>query len=76
MRGFPTDVDHSKAVKVKVHQNFGFRSFRPHLKLNTFELKYTCTCIYHFKMFLIDLILKIQTLLELFVCNQEINIVL
>jgi hypothetical protein len=35
----------------------GFRSFlpksiRPHLKLNTFELKYTS--VYHFKMILID----------------------
>ena len=34
----------------------GFRSFRPHLKLNTFELYYTS--VYHFKMFLIDFNLK------------------
>ena len=43
----------------------GFISFRPHLKLNTFELKFQ-NVFYRF-------VLKIQTL-ELFVCNQEINV--
>jgi hypothetical protein len=55
----------------KVSGRSGPKSIRPHLKLNTFELKYTS--VYHFKMFLIDLILKIQTL-EFVVCNQEINV--
>jgi hypothetical protein len=50
-----------KTIPAIVPQQKGFRSFRPksirpHLKLNTFELKYTS--VYHFKMFLIDFNLK------------------
>ena len=47
------------------------KSIRPHLKLNTFELKYTS--VYHFKMFLNDFNLKTSNI-RIFVCNQEINV--
>jgi hypothetical protein len=35
-------------------RSFWPKSIRPHLKLNTFELKVKYTSVYHFKMFLID----------------------
>ena len=46
-RSFRPQVD-----SAQVDPALNYKSIWPHLKLNTFELKYTS--VYHFKMFLID----------------------
>ena len=70
-RSFRPQVDSAHVVPAQVDPALNKKSIRPHLKLNTFELKYTS--VYHFKMFLIDLNIK-NSNIRIVVCNEEINV--
>ena len=54
-----------QVVPAQVDPALNQKSIRPHLKLNTFELKYTS--VYHFKMFLLDFNFK-NSNIRIFLC--------